>query len=1113
MRDEEIPCSGGRLVAGPSKVARTTRSAHPPTGAAETDAAESLHQEPAGPGGARLLQDSYPLSPLQEGMFFHRSRGLSSGVEIYHVLGTLAEELDGQALRWAWQRFVDRHAIFRTGFRWTGQGEALQEVWPEAELPWHEEDWRGLAADELAERREAFLQEDRERGFELDRPPLVRVALLRTGDALWELVWTIYHGVLDGRSLRVLLGEIFELYEARRDGREQALAPEVPFRRYIEWLRGQDREAAKAYWTAQLAGFETPTPLPGCIAKRRAHGARVAHWNQQIHLSEATTRELVRLCKVHGFTIHTLLQATWALLLGRHGGTADVVFGCLKSNRGSVPEGRSIVGPLINTLAMRVELPPRMRALPWLEGIRKRWLGHRAHEGTSLMEVLRWSDASSEGRLFETVLVFETFRWNESLRAEGEAWKNRTLRILRQPEYPLNLFAFLGSRLALKMIYDWRAFKVSTVRRLLHHLESLLEGIAEDPERRLEDLPLLSAAERFQVLVEWNDTRERVGGASFVEAFEERISQVPERVAVVCGEHALTYGELGLRVRALAAALREREVGPERKVALYFERSTEMLVALLGVLEAGGAYVPLDPSHPKERLRTILTDAGARVVLTDDRGRAEALAAGISSEIVELGAGRPEGAAGGSSSADQVGPAREIDAATTAYVLYTSGSTGPPKGVQISHGALINLLRAMEQGLGVSADDVLLSVTTLCFDIATLELLMPLLLGGRVHVATRDQMIDGGAMVTLLAATRATVMQATPSGWRLLLAAGWDGSPHLQVLSGGEPLQRPLADELLEAGGSLWNLYGPTETTIWSAICPVSADDEVVPVGSAIANTSLFVFDRDLRPVPAGATGEVCIGGDGLARGYLGKPGLTAERFVPDGLGGEPGGRVYRTGDLGRHLPDGRIGLHGRSDHQVKLRGFRIETGEVAVSLMKHPAVAEAAVLLVGDGADAQLVAYVVPEGPGRNGGSLDADELRTFLRRWLPDYMVPALFVELKRMPRTPNGKLDRRSLPAPRGAASPRGGAMPTTDEERLVARLWRRVLDRDDIGLDEHFYDAGGHSLGLIQLQEAFHSELGIEATVAELLDRASIRLQVEWLRDTLGGASKRDLEEGA
>jgi amino acid adenylation domain-containing protein len=1060
---------------------------------------------------AALIEDAYRLSPLQEGMLFHRLVAHDSGVEIFQVVALLPEELDATALRQAWQRVVDRYSIYRTSFHWQGSESPMQEVQCQARLEWREEDWRGVSPADQEGRLARFLQADRARGIDLQQPPLIRMALFRLADAAWNFVWTAYHGVVDGRSALAVMIEAFAAYEALRRGEEPASPPVEPFRRYIEWLGQQDMAAAEAYWKRLLAGFRVPTPLAMANLGRRRPASREAHDDRELRLPEATTTALERLCGELDITFHTLLQAAWALLLSRYSGASDVVFGGVKSNRAAVPGGNRIVGPLINTVAVRATMPAGMRLDDLLRQLRAQWLAHRPHEFVPLGKVQQWSEVPSEARLFESVLVFENFGWTDALRARGGAWAHRQVAIRRQPEYPLTLLGFKAQDLVMKLIYDRRAFDAATVVRMLGHLATLLGAAAGVPAARslsplsplrVDELPLLAAAERAQLLCEWNDTA--IAGPAprlAPDLIAAHAAAAPTAPAVVCGAERLSFAELVDRANRLAHHLRGLGVRAEALVGLHLDRGLDLLPAILGIWGAGGAFVPLPPDHPPRSLAFILEDARIEVVVT----RAE-LAGALPEHRARLVcldadaaaiAGCPAGA-----------PPAVVSDQGLAYALYTSGSTGRPKGTLVSHGGLAHYLRFCHAAYPLAGGAPVF--TSLSFDLTLTSLLAPLTAGRPVMLLP-----EGNAFETLAAALRSPLPSAagrggawgfvklTPSHLDVLrheLASAELAGRSQALLLGGEALRfEQLAPWRDHAPATrLINEYGPTEAVVGCAVYELRGGEPrtgPVPIGRPIAGARIYVLGATLEPMPAGSPGELCVAGAGLARGYLGRPDLTAERFVPDSFSPSPGGRLYRTGDRARYRADGVLEFLGRLDQQVKIRGNRVEPGEIEAHLVQHPAVHDAVVVLHEHGQQQELVAYCATSFPTRLAA---AQELGQFLRQRLPAHMVPAAFVTLDCLPRTPHGKVDRRALPVPEELFVGVGEyAAPQTSAEQAVARVWRQVLGLERVGLDDNFYEVGGHSLALIRTREALRLLFDPSLRMVDLMDNPTVRLQAKHL----------------
>jgi amino acid adenylation domain-containing protein/non-ribosomal peptide synthase protein (TIGR01720 family) len=779
---------------------------------------------------------------------------------------------------------------------------------------------------------------------------------------------------------------------------------------------------------------------------------------------------LTRLAQREGGTLFVALTAAFKALLHHYTGQEDLAVGTLIASR-TRPEIEPLIGFFANTLALRTDLSgdPSFRALVRRE--REVALGAYAHQDLpfeKLVEVIQPERDLARTPVFQTMLIL--------LNSPGGGLELTGLQIEQVPvdshtsKMEMTLYMIEDAEgLDGYLEYNNDLFDAATVQRFLGHFQALAEGVAADPDRPLSELPWLSESERRQLLVDWNDTAAEVPAVCLHDLFAAQAARMPEAPAVDFEGEILTYRELDGRANRLAWHLRHLGVGPEVLVGLAMERSFDMLAGVLAVLKAGGAYVPLDPEYPQERLAFMMSQARIPILLTQERLLAKLPAHTGRIVAVDRDAERIE-------EYPDTAPRSGVRPENLAYVIYTSGSTGKPKGVQIPHGAVVNFLRSMSKAPGLTAGDTLLAVTTLSFDIAGLELYLPLINGAKVVLVPRDVAQAGEQLVERLVRSGTTVMQATPATWRLLLGAGWTGNADLKVLCGGEALPRDLADQLLDACGSLWNVYGPTEATIWSMLHRLEGHGGPIPIGKPIDNTQVYLLSPRLQPVPAGVPGELYIGGAGLARGYRDRPDLTAERFVPAPFAGELGARLYKTGDLARHLADGTLEFLGRIDHQVKVRGFRIELGEIEAVLAQHPDVAQCVVLAREDTPGTKrLVAYLVPEAAGPK-----TQELKDFLKERLPEYMVPALFVTLEALPLTPNGKVDRRALPAPdKGRSDPdKPYVAPSTPAEQTLAALWAEVLGVPRVGVHDDFFDLGGDSLTVIRVvSKANKGGLGI------------------------------------
>ena len=1027
----------------------------------------------------RNIEAVYELSPMQQGMLFESIYRPESGVYVEQMYGTLRGDLDVEAFRRAWQAVLDRHTILRTSFAWKKLDRVLQVVQRQVELPFTAEDWRVLSPAEQAARLDAQLNEERRRGFNLAQAPLMRVALLHTADDAYTFVWSHHHILLDGWSLPLLLKEVFAYYEAFSRGQTLELAPPRPYRDYIAWLKKQDMAAAEAYWRKTLAGFTAPTPL--AVDDLPVAGNGAAHSELEIRVSHEVTGTLEALARQHHLTLSTLVQGAWALLLSRYSGEDDVVFGLTVSGRpADLPGAESMVGLFINTLPVRVRISNEQPVIDWLKALQAQTVEMRQYEYSPLVEVQRWSDVEPGQPLFNSILVFENYPLDEAVLMQRGGLRVEDVHNIEQTEFPLTVVSAPGEELPLKISYDAQRFSADTILRMLGHLETLLEGIAADPRQAVGVLPLLPHAEQQQILVEWNRTSAPYPADQCAhELFEAQAARTPDAVALVFEGETMSYAELNRRANQLAHTLQARGVGPETLVGLCVERSFEMIVGILGVLKAGGAYLPLDPTFPPERLGYMLNDAGVRLVLTQAHlvKRLPEHNAGILrldadwEEIARASGANPQsGAAPGN----------------LAYVIYTSGSTGRPKGVLLAHRGLVNLIPAYCARFGLKPGVRFLQFSTVGFDGSVPEVFATLASGATLVLGRRETLLSPSELHALLRRERVNVATLPPA---LLSVLPADDLPDLEhVMSVGDRLTGEVAAKW-KPGRHLHNGYGPTENTVCSVWHEVTDEDihlNRYPIGRPFPNVRAYVLDAQLRPVPVGVPGELCVGGVALARGYLNRPELTAERFIADPFGA--GGRLYRTGDRVRWLPDGTLEFLGRLDQQVKVRGFRVELGEIEAVLVSHPTVEQAAVKALGESpAETWLAAYIVPA----SGATPDPAALRAYLVERLPDYMVPTAYVVMDALPLNASGKVDRKALPAPEGAqlASAEYVA-PRTPVEAGLAGIYASVLKVERVGVHDDFFALGGHSLLATQLVSRVRETFQVELPIRDLFDAPTV-----------------------
>lgn len=1065
---------------------------------------------------------SAPLSYAQQRVWFFQQ--LEPASPLYNIPAAfyLQGRLNVEALQKALGMIVRRHEVLRT--RFVSEADTPRQIVaePPADFPISIADLRHCPSAEREAETCRLLHAEAIRPFDLTRDLMLRATLIELDPADHVLAINTHHIASDGWSLGVFFRELAGLYQAFDAGRAPSL-PDLPiqYADYALWqqesLRGAALDEPLAYWKRQLTDAPTCLELPTDRPRNPAQTFR-GRWQWQT-LPQPLAEALKELSQHQGATLFMTLLAAFQTLLHRYTGVEDILVGSPVAGRNRI-ETENLIGFFINALVLRTDLAGNPGFSELLHRVRDVVLGALAHQDLPfdrLVQELRPERTTGHAPLVQVLFVFQ----NDP--AQGFKLPGLTVTPVPLDKVDTDTAKFdltfqMGEDrqgLTVAAEYNTDLFEHDTIERMLGNFQTLLEGIAAQPDRKISALPLLTPTEKRRVLVEWNDTTAEYPREKTVpQLFEEQVERSPGRVALQTGATTLSYSELDARANRIARTLRSRGVNRGQRVGLCVERGPDMLAAVLGVLKAGAAYVPLDASFPQNRLRFIADDVQLSLLISStaladpfNLPRDRQLLFAADAQVI-------------ASSPDTRLPADALAARPEdpAYIIHTSGSTGQPKGVVVPHRAVVNLLTSMARQPGLTADDVLVAVTTLSFDIAALELLLPLIVGATVVIAADDETFDGQVLCSLLEQHQATVMQATPVTWRLLLEAGWTPRNAFKVLVGGEPLPKDLADQLLARGVELWNLYGPTETTIWSTCARIADTANGITIGKPIANTTIRILDSQNNLCPIGVPGELCIGGDGVSLGYWNRPELTAARFIADPFGASSGAKLYRTGDRARWRSDGTLEHFGRLDFQIKLRGFRIEPGEIEAALARHPAVREAAVIAREDSpGDQRLVAYLAAENPPAD---LDG-QLRSLLRATLPEYMVPAQCVVLKTLPRTLNGKLDRNALPVPVAVNGTPGrvAVAPRTPSEETVLGVFREVLGRTDFGVLDNFFDLGGHSLMAARLMFKLRTAAGIDLPLRLLFEHptpaglAEAMDELSWLKKAKasGGNSADGREE--
>ncbi|HWE74824.1 MAG TPA: amino acid adenylation domain-containing protein [Stellaceae bacterium] len=1038
--------------------------------------------------GPRALGETIPLSPEQKHVWLHAS--MASDVPLYNEAITIHRNgsFDRTALEKSLNEILRRHEIWRSAIELRDGGPCLV-VQPPPRLAPPLTDVSDLPE---AEREAAALRiatEDALKPFDLAQAPLLRARIVRLAPDKHRLYFTLHHIIFDGVSIyRLIVPELSRLYDAYARGAEPDLPePSLQYGDYAVWRERQlasgTIERERQYWRKKLSGELPQLMLPADRKQPPVSSHRGAM--ETFRLAPDITAALKEFSRREGVTLYAILLAAFKALLHRYSGQEDIVIGGVTDTRRR-PELENVVGYFLNSVALRTQPRGATSFRQYLHEVQSTVVEALDASNVPFDRVVRDIAPKRDGSrhpLFQVLFSIEPpapeFPQGWALTQMdvtiGVAKFDLYLELDQEPDSIIGRF-----------LYAADLFDASTIRRMIGHWQTLIAGMLHDPDCALAKLPLLTAVEQREIH-ERNQTASDFPDTDLYRWIEAQANQHADAIAAECGGEAWSYGELIERARALAARLRAAGAGNDVLVGIAMRRSLEMVAGLLAILRSGAAYLPLDPDLPEARLRLLLEDAQPAIILTDPMTRAKLPSTDASLILGDA----PDASAVGDD-------APLVDPDDLAYVLYTSGSTGRPKAVEIRHRSVVNLLAAVGRDLSFGRGDTFLALTTLSFDIAALEIFLPLVSGGKLVVARSEEARDPARLAALMTCCGCTVVQATPATWRGLLAMGWTGDSGLTILCGGEALAPDLAAALRPRCAGLWNMYGPTETTIWSLRHKIEADGETVPIGRPLANTRAYILDENGAPVPDLVAGELMIAGDGLARGYRGDANLTAQKFVTAPW--SDGERLYRTGDRARYRRDETIEFLGRTDNQVKIRGFRVGLEEVENAIAAHPAIAACAVRANADASgELGLTAYI-------GGATLRDDDIpaiRDLLRRTLPAYMVPTNFMVLAGLPLMPNGKVDRKKLPATQILGAAEAGQPRNALEIDLVA-IWKDVLGLRELGIHDNFFDLGGHSLLASILVARIQTELGYELPLAVLFRSPTIANLAQSLQSEDGPA---------
>ncbi|MBR8664605.1 bacitracin non-ribosomal peptide synthetase BacC [Bacillus paralicheniformis] len=1032
------------------------------------------------------IEKIYPLANMQRGMLFHALEDKESQAYFEQMAIDMKGLIDERLFAETFNDIMERHEILRASIEYEITDEPRNVIIKDRKINLDYHDLRKQSPAEREQVIQTYRKADREKGFCLNSEPLIRAALMRTEDDSYTFIWTNHHILLDGWSRGIIMGELFQMYHMKEGGQKHRLEEARPYSDYIGWLEQQDKEAPKAYWRNYLSGFTEKSPI-SVLASSSGH-AKYKRKEAVIEFPQQLTGRITELASRNNVTLHTVLQCIWGMLLARYNQTDDVVFGTVISGRDAQVAGiEKMVGLFINTVPTRIRLEKSQSFKELIKSVQEQALEGRTYHDMNLSEVQSLSELKRE--LLDHILIFENYAVDQSAfetsGKRGAGFIFEEIHAEEQTNYGFNIVAVPGERLVIKLTYDGNIYHDHIIAGIKGHLQQVMEQVVQNEDQSLNDITVLSEAERNRLLYEWNDTKAEYPNQTIHRLFEEQAEKTPELAAVVSGNDKLTYRELNEKSNQLARYLRDKGVKEDTIVAIMAERSPEMVVGIMGILKAGGAYLPIDPDYPEERIKYMLEDSGAAIILVDHKQDLGTL----HQEAVEL--------TGDFSSypADNLELAGNTD--SLAYIIYTSGSTGKPKGVMIRQRGLVNYITwaARVYVQGEQLDFALYS--SIAFDLTVTSIFTPLISGNRVIVYQHSR--DGEPLIRkVFRDQKAGIVKLTPSHLSLVKDMGASGSSIKRLIVGGEDLKTELAKEITERfhhNIEIYNEYGPTETVVGCMIYQYDAgrDRQVsVPIGKPASNVQLYILDERQEVQPVGIAGELYISGDGVAKGYLNKPELTSEKFLPNPF--LPGERMYRTGDLARMRPDGHIEYLGRIDHQVKIRGYRIELGEIEHQLLRHSDIKEAAVAAKTDQSNDQvLCAYVVSE------RDITQEDIKAFLVKELPEYMVPSYLLKLDELPLTPNGKVDLKALPEPdRSAGALLEYEPPRHELEEKMAAIWEDILNIELIGINANIFDIGANSLNIMSFVSRLYAELGFRVPFKDIFSKPTIKELSDFLK---------------
>ncbi len=1029
------------------------------------------------------VEDIYPLSPMQQGMLFHNLSANGNDAYVEQFSCELNDEINIQAFENAWQKLVERHTILRTVFISKNVKEPVQVVLKKMKIKLKFYDLKLSSKDEQISSIEAYRIKDKSRKFDLSHPPLIQLTLLQIEEKKYYFIWTYHHILLDGWSMPILLNEFFFIYNAVANDELLNLPAAVPFKEYIKWIKKQDAETSEKYWKALLKDFKTPNSISGCYTKNDTIKIK----ERQLFLSEQITAKVNLFCRRNNLTVNNLVQSVWIMLISCYSGNTDVLFGSTVSGRPhDLTDSENMVGLFINTLPVRAQVTKNKKVIDLLIELREQQIFSHQYSYSPLTDIQKWSEVSNGAGLFDTLLVYENYPIKKVAEEKGSSLKIQNIEMFEKTNFPLNFIAGIEKNLLFRLAYDAGKIDDDTIGQMLKVMENILTQFISNPDEKLGNINFINRRDENEIISWLTGKKEKIKSGSIVEAFEQMVFCQPNEISVRFKEKYLSYYELNSNANKLARHFIGKGIETEDKIGIAMPKSPEMITAIMAVLKTGAAYIPIDISIPYERKKYIVEDSKIKMIITDIKEAANY------KEFSNIKIVIPELEKEEIIKMEEDDLEIKVEDNSLAYIIYTSGSTGNPKGVLVEQRGVVNLANAYGNLFTLNAASRVLQYFSPAFDGAVADIFPALLNGSTLVLIDNFSLMTANEIKSFINNYSITNMILTPSTLNILLA---DVYPYLKNIGiAGEQLHSGICEKWKDK--NLINVYGPTEATVASTAYQINENknDQIIPIGKALQNIQNYILDEELRILPVNSTGEICIGGIGIARGYLNNPALTAEKFIPDPYSKEPGKRLYKTGDLGKYTNDGNIIFLGRTDNQVKLRGFRIELEEIENQLRLFNQIENCAVIISLFNNRKILVAYYSV----KDQNEIDETEIKEFISDKLPYYMIPSAFIQVDSFKITINGKIDKKSLPEPKPeellileVVNPRNIT------EQKLNDLWKIIFDGNNYGVTNNFFEVGGNSLSAIRLSGLVEQTFNIALPIAVIYQKSTIEELAEYI----------------